>query len=62
VVFGLAKILRAKKFGQTNNRGAFFSGVANEIERPGEILFRIRATSHLNKRDLGHVCLGHSGN
>src|SRR5437773_538236 len=62
VVFGLAKILRAKKFRQTNNRGVFFSGGANEIERPGEILVRIRAASHLNKRDLGHVCLSHSAN
>src|SRR2546423_14109743 len=56
MVFSLAKVLRSKKFGQTNNHGAFLRRFANEIHRPREILLRLRAAFHLHQRDFCFVC------
>jgi hypothetical protein len=61
VIFGLAKILRSEKFGQTNDLRALFRRVANELNRAFKILFRLRAAPHLDERDLCQLHLRHSG-
>jgi hypothetical protein len=52
VIFGLAKILRSKKFGQTNDLRVFFRRITNEFDGPREIFFGFRPASHLHKRDF----------
>jgi hypothetical protein len=52
VIFGLAKILRSKKFGQTNDLRAFFRRITNEFDSAREIPLRFRAASHLDQRNF----------
>jgi hypothetical protein len=59
VIFGLAKILRSKKFGQTNDLGVFFRRNTNEFDSAVEILLRFRAASHLDERDFCCVRFSH---
>ena len=55
VIFGLAKVLRSKKFRQADDCRALFRRIANKIDRPREILLRISAALHLHQRDF---CFG----
>src|SRR5437660_4634242 len=51
VIFGLTKILRPEKFRQANDLRALFRCVANESNGAPEIIFGVRAASHLYERD-----------
>jgi hypothetical protein len=53
VILRLAKVLRPKKFGQTDNLRTLFRGIANEGDGAFEILLRLRAAPHLDERDSG---------
>src|SRR5215467_13587488 len=55
MIFCLAKILRAKKLRQADNRCALSCCIANEFNRTREILLRPRAAAHLDQCDLGRV-------
>jgi hypothetical protein len=58
VIFGLTKILRAKKFRQANNLRALPCRITNKFDGAREICFRLRAASHLHKSDAG-CAIGH---
>jgi hypothetical protein len=59
VIFGLAKILRSKKFGQTNDPRVFFRRITNEFDSARKIPLRFRATFHLHKRNFCCVRFSH---
>jgi hypothetical protein len=48
VILGLAKILRPKKLGQTDDLRALSCRIANKFDRAREILLRFRAAAHLD--------------
>src|SRR3954468_19262166 len=54
MIFCLAKILRAKKFRQTDNLCALSRRVADKFDRAREIFLGVRAAAHL---DEGDFCL-----
>jgi hypothetical protein len=59
VIFGLAKILRSKKFGQTNDLRVFFPRITNEFDSAREIPLRFRPALHLDERDFCCVRFSH---
>src|SRR5205814_8340218 len=52
MIFCLAKILRAKQLRQTDDLRALLCRVANKFDRSCEILLRLHAAAHLDKRNF----------
>src|SRR6266550_6491026 len=56
MIFCLAKVLRPKKLRQTNDVGALFCCVANELDRMCEVFLRLGTALQLDECDFRCRC------